>query len=53
VTALVAVKNELNDPYKVLENWDVNSVDPCSWRMVSCTDGYVSSLWVFSSLLVY
>jgi hypothetical protein len=44
VTALVAVKNELNDPYKVLENWDVNSVDPCSWRMVSCTDGYVSSL---------
>ncbi|CAE5962740.1 unnamed protein product [Arabidopsis arenosa] len=44
VTALVAVKNELNDPYNVLENWDVNSVDPCSWRMVTCTDGYVSGL---------
>uniref|UniRef100_A0A1J3IGJ7 non-specific serine/threonine protein kinase n=1 Tax=Noccaea caerulescens TaxID=107243 RepID=A0A1J3IGJ7_NOCCA len=44
VTALVAIKNELNDPYNVLENWDVNSVDPCSWRMISCTDGYVSTL---------
>ncbi|XP_010418023.1 PREDICTED: protein NSP-INTERACTING KINASE 3-like isoform X1 [Camelina sativa] len=51
VTALVAVKNELNDPYNVLENWDVNSVDPCSWRMVSCTDGYVSMLGLPSQSL--
>ncbi|VVA90825.1 unnamed protein product [Arabis nemorensis] len=51
VTALVAVKNELNDPYNVLENWDVNSVDPCSWRMVTCTDGYVSALGLPSQSL--
>ncbi|XP_072998707.1 protein NSP-INTERACTING KINASE 3-like isoform X2 [Typha latifolia] len=45
VVALVAIKMELNDPYYVLENWDINSVDPCSWRMVTCSaDGYVSAL---------
>lgn len=45
VVALMAIKMELNDPYNVLENWDVNSVDPCSWRMVTCSaDGYVSAL---------
>ncbi|KAL0718743.1 hypothetical protein Bca4012_068066 [Brassica carinata] len=51
VTALVAIKNELKDPYSVLENWDVNSVDPCSWRMVTCTDGYVSALGLPSQSL--
>lgn len=45
VVALMAIKNDLNDPYNVLENWDINSVDPCSWRMVTCSpDGYVSAL---------
>uniref|UniRef100_A0A7N0U105 non-specific serine/threonine protein kinase n=1 Tax=Kalanchoe fedtschenkoi TaxID=63787 RepID=A0A7N0U105_KALFE len=45
VVALMAIKNSLVDPYNVLENWDINSVDPCSWRMVTCTsDGSVSSL---------
>ncbi|KAI3971024.1 hypothetical protein MKX01_024671 [Papaver californicum] len=45
VVALVAIKNDLNDPHNVLENWDINSVDPCSWRMVTCTtDGHVSAL---------
>ncbi|KAK6160208.1 hypothetical protein DH2020_003589 [Rehmannia glutinosa] len=45
VVALVAIKNDLHDPYNVLENWDPNSVDPCSWRMVTCSqDGYVSAL---------
>ncbi|KAG0496605.1 hypothetical protein HPP92_001139 [Vanilla planifolia] len=45
VVALMAIKSELNDPYNVLENWDINSVDPCSWRMVTCTaDDYVSAL---------
>lgn len=43
--ALVSIKNDLSDPYNVLDNWDINSVDPCSWRMVTCTpDGYVSAL---------
>ncbi|KAJ6795621.1 protein NSP-INTERACTING KINASE 3-like [Iris pallida] len=45
VVALMAIRNDLNDPYNVLENWDMNSVDPCSWRMVTCSaDGYVSVL---------
>ncbi|KAL0385524.1 UNVERIFIED_CONTAM: protein NSP-INTERACTING kinase [Sesamum radiatum] len=45
VVALIAIKNDLHDPYNVLENWDANSVDPCSWRMVTCSqDGYVSAL---------
>ncbi|KAF9624514.1 hypothetical protein IFM89_011627 [Coptis chinensis] len=45
VVALMAIKNGLKDPYNVLENWDSYSVDPCSWRMVTCTpDGHVSAL---------
>ncbi|KAF8399730.1 hypothetical protein HHK36_015601 [Tetracentron sinense] len=45
VVALIAIKNDLNDPHNVLENWDINSVDPCSWRMVTCSsEGYVSAL---------
>ncbi|KAL8137790.1 hypothetical protein V2J09_003791 [Rumex salicifolius] len=45
VVALMAIKGELVDPYDVLENWDSNSVDPCSWRMITCTgDGSVSAL---------
>ncbi|XP_057747576.1 protein NSP-INTERACTING KINASE 3-like [Arachis stenosperma] len=45
VVALMAIKNGLNDPHNVLENWDINSVDPCSWRMITCSlDGSVSAL---------
>ncbi|KAL3654034.1 Protein NSP-INTERACTING KINASE 3 [Castilleja foliolosa] len=45
VVALIAIKNALDDPHNVLENWDANSVDPCGWRMVTCSqDGYVSVL---------
>ncbi|XP_022726586.1 protein NSP-INTERACTING KINASE 3-like isoform X2 [Durio zibethinus] len=45
VVALTAIKSNLHDPYNVLENWDLNSVDPCSWRMVTCSpDGYVFAL---------
>ncbi|KAL6956789.1 Phosphotransferases with an alcohol group as acceptor [Sarracenia purpurea var. burkii] len=52
VVALMAIKNEFNDPYNVLENWDINSVDPCSWRMVTCSaDGYVSALGLPSQSL--
>ncbi|KAI3845317.1 hypothetical protein MKW98_009383 [Papaver atlanticum] len=52
VVALVAIKNDLNDPHNVLENWDINSVDPCSWRMVTCTaDGHVSALGLPSQSL--
>ncbi|KAK6242115.1 hypothetical protein SCA6_007504 [Theobroma cacao] len=52
VVALMAIKYNLHDPYNVLENWDMNSVDPCSWRMVTCsTDGYVSALGLPSQSL--
>ncbi|ONK81215.1 uncharacterized protein A4U43_C01F26610 [Asparagus officinalis] len=52
VVALMAIKSDLNDPYNVLENWDINSVDPCSWRMVTCSaDGYVSVLGLPSQSL--
>ncbi|CAL9183591.1 unnamed protein product [Musa hybrid cultivar] len=52
VVALMAIKMELHDPYNVLENWDINSVDPCSWRMVTCSaDGYVSALGLPSQSL--
>ncbi|KAG2708220.1 hypothetical protein I3760_05G182600 [Carya illinoinensis] len=43
----MAIKTDLIDPHNVLENWDINSVDPCSWRMVTCSadgDGHVSAL---------
>uniref|UniRef100_A0A0D9Y3V7 Protein kinase domain-containing protein n=1 Tax=Oryza glumipatula TaxID=40148 RepID=A0A0D9Y3V7_9ORYZ len=52
VVALMAIKTELQDPYNVLDNWDINSVDPCSWRMVTCSaDGYVSALGLPSQSL--
>ncbi|KAK3028215.1 hypothetical protein RJ639_039498 [Escallonia herrerae] len=45
VVALMAIKIELIDPYNVLENWDITSVDPCSWRMVTCSpDGYNNAI---------
>ncbi|XP_041016055.1 protein NSP-INTERACTING KINASE 3-like isoform X2 [Juglans microcarpa x Juglans regia] len=52
VVALMAIKSGLFDPHNVLENWDINSVDPCSWRMVTCSaDGYVSVLGLPSQSL--
>lgn len=52
VEALMAIKNDLNDPHNVLENWDGNSVDPCGWRMVTCTtEGNVYSLGISSQNL--
>ncbi|XP_074592331.1 protein NSP-INTERACTING KINASE 1-like [Curcuma longa] len=37
VQALMGIKASLKDPHSVLENWDQNSVDPCSWTMVTCS----------------
>ncbi|KAL5725079.1 hypothetical protein ACHQM5_008263 [Ranunculus cassubicifolius] len=52
VVALMAIKNNLNDPNNVLESWDKNSVDPCSWRMITCsTQGSVSVLGLPSQSL--
>ncbi|XP_008797566.1 protein NSP-INTERACTING KINASE 1-like [Phoenix dactylifera] len=37
VQALMGIKAFLKDPHNVLENWDKDSVDPCSWTMVTCS----------------
>ncbi|XXG63206.1 hypothetical protein AAC387_Pa05g1446 [Persea americana] len=37
VQALMGIKRFLEDPHNVLENWDGDSVDPCSWTMVTCS----------------
>ncbi|KAF6162059.1 hypothetical protein GIB67_025825 [Kingdonia uniflora] len=48
VTALMSMKNKLRDGengVRVLDGWDINSVDPCTWIMVGCSpEGYVISL---------
>ncbi|XVE77428.1 hypothetical protein DITRI_Ditri13aG0061700 [Diplodiscus trichospermus] len=37
VQALMAIKEALHDPHGVLDNWDSDAVDPCSWAMVACS----------------
>ncbi|XP_030452230.1 protein NSP-INTERACTING KINASE 1-like [Syzygium oleosum] len=37
VQALMHIKDCLHDPHNVLENWDKDAVDPCSWTMVTCS----------------
>ncbi|KAG4143990.1 hypothetical protein ERO13_D05G008200v2 [Gossypium hirsutum] len=37
VVALISIKRELDDPHGVLNNWDEDSVDPCSWAMITCS----------------
>lgn len=37
VQALMGIKASLHDPHGVLDNWDGNAVDPCSWAMVTCS----------------
>ncbi|CAL0318772.1 unnamed protein product [Lupinus luteus] len=37
VQALMGIKNGLVDPHGVLDNWDGDAVDPCSWTMVTCS----------------
>nr|POE78395.1 putative lrr receptor-like serine/threonine-protein kinase [Quercus suber] len=37
VTALMAVKIKLKDELNVMNGWDINSVDPCTWNMVACS----------------
>lgn len=45
VVALIDIKHSFKDPHNILENWDENAVDPCSWTMVTCSpDGLVVSL---------
>ena len=45
VPALMEVKIKLKDESNVMNGWDINSVDPCTWNMVACSpEGYVVSL---------
>ncbi|KAK3132180.1 hypothetical protein QOZ80_6AG0516980 [Eleusine coracana subsp. coracana] len=45
VQALMAIKDLLKDPHGVFKAWDINSVDPCSWAMVTCSpDSSVTGL---------
>ncbi|PIN15966.1 Serine/threonine protein kinase [Handroanthus impetiginosus] len=45
VEALIAIRGGLHDPHGVLSNWDEDSVDPCSWSMITCnSDNLVSAL---------
>uniref|UniRef100_A0A2P2KHL6 non-specific serine/threonine protein kinase n=2 Tax=Rhizophora mucronata TaxID=61149 RepID=A0A2P2KHL6_RHIMU len=37
VQALMGIKDSLHDPHGVLDNWDRDAVDPCSWTMVTCS----------------
>ncbi|XP_059670508.1 protein NSP-INTERACTING KINASE 1-like [Cornus florida] len=37
VQALMGIKESLEDPRGVLDNWDGDSVDPCCWSMVTCS----------------
>lgn len=37
VQALMSIKASLKDPHGALQNWDKDSVDPCSWTMVTCS----------------
>ncbi|KAF5469403.1 hypothetical protein F2P56_013482 [Juglans regia] len=37
VEALINIRTGLNDPHGVLNNWDEDSVDPCSWAMITCS----------------
>ncbi|GMY37503.1 probable LRR receptor-like serine/threonine-protein kinase At5g45780 isoform X1 [Fagus crenata] len=45
VAALMAVKSKLKDELHVMEGWDINSVDPCTWNMIACSkEGFVVSM---------
>lgn len=41
----MAVKSKMKDELHVMDGWDINSVDPCTWNMVACSpEGFVISL---------
>ncbi|TKY50094.1 NSP-INTERACTING KINASE 1 [Spatholobus suberectus] len=52
VQALMGIKASLVDPHGVLDNWDGDAVDPCSWNMVTCSpENLVISLGIPSQNL--
>ncbi|KHN30771.1 Protein NSP-INTERACTING KINASE 1 [Glycine soja] len=52
VLALMGIKASLVDPHGILDNWDEDAVDPCSWNMVTCSpENLVISLGIPSQNL--
>ncbi|XP_029130398.1 protein NSP-INTERACTING KINASE 1 isoform X2 [Cajanus cajan] len=52
VQALMGIKASLVDPHGILDNWDGDAVDPCSWNMVTCSpENLVISLQNLSGTL--
>nr|GEU67496.1 probable LRR receptor-like serine/threonine-protein kinase At5g45780 isoform X1 [Tanacetum cinerariifolium] len=52
VAALMSMKGKMIDAYHVLDGWDINSVDPCTWQMVACSsEGFVISLLLQNNAL--
>ncbi|KAJ7968733.1 GPCR kinase [Quillaja saponaria] len=52
VAALMSMKSKMKDELHVMDGWDINSVDPCTWNMVGCsTEGFVISLEMASTSL--
>lgn len=48
VEDLISIRSGLKDPNGALSNWDEDSVDPCSWSMITCSpDNTVTALSVF------
>ena len=37
VVSLMSIKSLLINPDNVMENCDINYMDPCNWSMVSCS----------------
>ncbi|XP_047307993.1 probable LRR receptor-like serine/threonine-protein kinase At5g45780 [Impatiens glandulifera] len=50
VAALMSIKSKLMYENHVLDGWDINSVDPCTWNMIGCSpEGFVISLEMASA----
>ncbi|KAI8525712.1 hypothetical protein RHMOL_Rhmol13G0250700 [Rhododendron molle] len=51
VAALMSMKNKMIDEDHVLDGWDINSVDPCTWNMVACSpDGEMGNVGLSGTL---
>lgn len=45
--ALYALRRSLNDPDNVLQSWDPNLVNPCTWFHITCNqDNRVTRVYV-------
>ncbi|KAI6686275.1 hypothetical protein NL676_032188 [Syzygium grande] len=51
VQALMDIKRSLVDPHDLLNNWDENAVDACTWNMIVCDANFVTSLEIPSQNL--